>query len=301
MERYLKKQIDDLLEYTSSLKFMFTRLAQGEAFPDQMTEEDKKEINDILYVMDAALEIEAKKVSKIHITSSDIEALEGYLLRFHEFTAYEDFVYEDNELERLRVYNKILNKYLAEKEYNGLSSTQELITNSFSRVIDSNFVYVLNLHMKNPEVTNLYGFLKYGKIFISPTYDLDYFPNLKVSNLKPITYYPVFDPRVQSDSLTKFALGEIHEEFRSIINTLYDGFTNDSLEDDENEVRVVAMIMAIVTFLSTSHDPNFIDQRYLEFQKLKKEDDAYSDVNDMILSSLTESKKIVLKQNEKRN
>lgn len=301
MERQLKKQIDDLLDYTMCLKNMFTRLAQSEAFPDEMADEDKKEINDILNVMNAALEIETKKISKIHISTSDLDSMEAYLLKYREFTSYEDFVYEDNELERLRVYNKLYHKYLTERNIQGYCSIDELIGNSFSKVIDSNFVYVLNLHMKNPEVANLYGFLKYGKIFISPTYDREYFPSLQVSELKPITYYPILAGVDQDKVLIKYGLEEIKKEFTSIIDTLYDGFSNDTLEIDENEVRVIAMGMAMVSYLSTSLDTNFIDERYIEFNRRKKEDKDYTDVNDMILSSLIESKKIVLKQQEKRN
>lgn len=301
MERQLKKQIDDLLDYTLCLKNMFTRIAQSEIFPCEMTEEDKKEINNILYVMDDALEIEAKKISKIHISTSDLESLEGYLLKYHEYIYYEDFVYEENEIERLRVYNKLLYKYLSENNYKDLSTPQEIISNRFSRVIDSNFVYILDLYMKNPEVDSIYGFLKYGKIFISPTYDHEYFPKLQVSNLKPITYYQVSDLIIKKEKLIRYALREIHAEFISIIETLYNGFTNDALENDENEVRAISLIMSIITFLSTSQDPDFINQIFLEYQEIKKDDDDYTNINDMILSSLVESKRIVLKQNKRRN
>lgn len=301
MERLLKKQIDDLLEYSLALKNMFVRLAQSEAFPDEITEEDKQELNNILYVMDAALEIEKKKVSKIHVCTSDLDAIEGYLLRFHEFTAYEDFVYENNELERLRVYNKLLHKYLMERQDNGTASKEELISNSFTRAIDSNFVYVLNEHMKNPEVVNLYSFFKYGRIFISPTYDSIFFPQQRVDNIKPITYYPVLGRNDLTNDLIKYGLQEIRKEFNGVIDTLYNGFTNEALEDEENEVRAVSMGMTLIAFLSTSFDIKFIDERYIEYWNRKKEDEEYTDVNDMIKSSLEQSKKIVLEQKEKRN
>lgn len=301
MERLLKKQIDDLLEYSLALKNMFVKLAQSESFPDEMENEDKKEINNILYIMNDALRIEERKVSQIQIYSSDLEAIEGYLLKFHEYTSYEDFAFVDNKLERLRVYNKLFHKYLEEKKEERTLSKRELLTDSFSRVIDSNFVYILNEHAKNPEVANLYGFLKYGKIFISPTYDAEYFPNRFVANIKPINYYPILNGEYLPSELTKFALDEIKEEFNSTIETLYNGFTNSALEDEENEIRVISMIMVLVSFLSTSLNPDFIDERYLEFQRIKKSDENYSDVNDMILSSLKESKRIVLQQKEKRN
>lgn len=261
-----------------------------------MKEEEKKEISDILYIMNDALRIENKKISKIQICTSDIEAIEGYLLKHHTFTSYEDFIFEDNELERLRVYNKLLHKYLVERKREGTSSIDELLSSSLSSTIDSNFVYVLNEHMKNPELVDFYGLLKYGKIFISPTYDSEYFPNKQVANIKPITYYPILANKDMTDVLTKYALAKIKGEFNDIINTLYNGFTNEALNDRENEIHAVSMIMAIVSFLSTSFDPNFIDERYVEFKSIKKEDEDYSDVNDMIIYSLKESKKIVLQQ-----
>lgn len=301
MERLLKKQIDDLIDYTLCLKKMFTSIAQAEAYPDNMNDEDKKEIKDILYIMDEALKIEDKKISKMQVCKEDFDAIEGYLLRYHEFTSYEDFAYEDNELERLRVYNKLFHKYLEESKYNRTCSKEELITDSFSRVIDSNFVYVLNEHTKNPEVVNLYSFLKYGKIFISPTYDKYYFPNLQVADFKPITHYPILTSYDSTSELIKYAKKEIKDEFKSIIDTLYNGFTNKALNNEENEIRAVAMAMAMITFLSTSLDPSFIDERFLEFKSMRKEDKSYSDVNDLVISALNESKKMVLSQNKKRN
>ena len=119
MERYLKKQIDDLLEYAASLKEIFFKLAEYEAYPEELNENELYEVECIINTIECALKIESKKISKLSIQSSDMEAIVGYLLSGYNRLKFYDFLYEDNNTERLRIYNKITNKYIIDKVLDG--------------------------------------------------------------------------------------------------------------------------------------------------------------------------------------
>ncbi len=301
MERYLKKQIDDLLEYAASLKIMFLKLAIYDAYPEELNENELHEIECIINAIECAIKIENNKINKMSIHSSDIDAIKGYLLSAYKYTRYYDFLYEDNNTERLRIYNKILNKHIIDKILDGTCSFEEKAVNVVTKAIESNQVYALDKYMNEDEDRYTYSFLKYGRIFISPSYDTDYFPKFKVAKPVRVTSFRALSKGINNKDLKKYALSYISNHFRKTADNLYDGFTNEALKREENEISALGLTMLMIGSLITSFDTRFLDERYVEYLFMRRKEPEYSHANKMILYSIRESKKIVLSQKQKRN
>ena len=175
------------------------------------------------------------------------------------------------------------------------------MVNAVTKAIESNQIYVLDKYLNENEDRYTNSLLKYARIFISPSYDAYYFPKFRVAKPVRVTSFRALSKGINNKDLKKYAQSYINNMFRNTVNNLYDGFTNEALKREENKLSALGLIMLTIGGLITSFDTRYLDERYLEYLFMKKDEQEYSDVNNMVLYALSESKRIVLSQKQKRN
>lgn len=293
MELQTKKQIDDLIEYTKAIKEMYSRIAVWDIIPEELSKEEQTEIDNILIIINKALEIEAKKVSAIDVNYENIDAISDYLIRFYDNKDADDFLYKENHIERTRVLNRLRRKLTLEALRKNIPIENKNIDYAILLAIENNFVYAIDYEMQKSNEVG-FSYLKQGRIFISSFYDKGYFPERRV---RPIVHYSHFSWLMQHPTkgeINKTALELITEEYIEIIKTLYDGFTNIAMRDPSTFWRAMNNLMIMNTYLISTLDTNYIDSSFLKFQEMKNQEKQYSQVNDLIQGILVRSKKQVL-------
>lgn len=300
MELQTKRQIDDLIEYSLAIKDMYQKIAVWDA-SENPSKKEQEEINNILLIINKAIEIEGKKIEKIRVTQENYDAISDYLIKFYHDTEVDDFLY-DNHLERFRVLKQLQNKFRLEALNANVPIENKNIDYGIYRAVENNYIYATNYEMNQNSDEEIFSYLKHGGIFISPFYDKTYFPKCQVH---PITHYSHFRWLMQNpteDELNKTALSFINEKYTEIVNCLYNGFTNMAMLNDYSTfIRAIHNAMLMNAYLISTLDPNFIDLSYIKFRELKKEEKEYSKVNDLIQGILVRSKKQVLAHNNKKD
>lgn len=300
MEAQIKKQIDDLVEYTKAIKKMYDRIAVWDMTPEELSEEEQKEIASIIAIMNKVLDIEDEKIKAINVNGDNINAIHDYLVRFYNDIEFDDFLYE-NHIERSRVYNRLQKKLILGYLRNNVLIENKNIDYAICFAIENNYIYATDYEMRKNKEGELFSYLKQGRIFVSPFYDRGYYPECRV---RQIMHYSRFRELMQNpteEEIKKTALQFINEEYMGIIETFYTGFTNKAMEDPATFDRAMSNLMLMNACLITTLDPQYIDSSFLKFLQMKSEEKEYSRVNELIQGVLVRSKKQVLEYHTKKD
>jgi hypothetical protein len=294
MDKITKEKIDDLLGLSITIKRMYQHLAYCDGYENELTEEEIEKRNNILLVIKDAIRIENQKVNDIEVTLENIESIEGYLIRFYHDLFISDMFYEDNHLERLRVFNKLCSKLNDQLLANGIDDTESNMSNSFAKAVDYNQVQVLQmLYEEAHESKSIYSYLKYAKIYVTSEYDEYYFNNNKVHDLVKLEEYFYTLESYDESFLDIYKKRYLDEGLEILINDFYQDYSNDALEYEEVEAESLTLITTFVAYLVSSLDLNYVEEKLEEYNNWNNHDPNYTDADSMINSAFLRSKYIL--------
>lgn len=300
MNTCTKKKIDSLLEYDIMLKNQFEVLSRWESQPDILTKEELDKVKNLIDNMDLILRIEQKKVEEICSSQLDIELIRDYLVTYYDDTTADSFLFEDNHIERERAYN-LIQHYLMEKSLKDDVRIENWnIDNAIYRALENNFIYATNYQLIKGNNKAMYAYMKYGRIFTSPSYAKAYFQRCITLPITPYSYYMEMIQKKGRHRIDETAKEIVFQEINELSNYLFNNATNKKLEDDTIYQQAICYLMEINAYLITLMSVEYIDQTYNNFIETRGFNEDYSMICYLYKKVLTCSKKQVLDYQSKK-